>query len=79
MGQSTEEAARIQGASFLRTLRSIVVPQQIRALATGVTLAFISSVKELNVVIILTISSAGLLTNLRGYWNLEMMKFGQGE
>jgi iron(III) transport system permease protein len=64
MGRSSEEAARIQGASFVRTMRRIVAPQQVRAFATAVTLAFISGVKELNVVIMLTISSAGLLMNL---------------
>jgi iron(III) transport system permease protein len=64
MGRSSEEAARTQGASFFKTMRSIVAPQQVRALATGISLAFISGVKELNVVIMLTISSAGLLTNL---------------
>jgi iron(III) transport system permease protein len=64
MGRSTEEAARVQGASFFRTIKRVVAPQQLRAFATGVTLAFISGMKELNIVIMLTISSAGLLTNL---------------
>ncbi len=64
MGRSSEEAAQVHGASFLRTVSRIVAPQQVRAFATAMTLAFVSGVKELNVVIMLTISSAGLLTNL---------------
>ncbi len=25
------------------------------------------------------VNDSGLITNMRGYWNLDMMKFGQGE
>jgi steroid delta-isomerase len=25
------------------------------------------------------VNDAGLITNRRGYWNLEMMQFGKGE
>jgi iron(III) transport system permease protein len=63
-GRSPEEAARIQGASFRRTATRIVFPMQLRSFVTGVTLAFVSGLKELNVVIMLTLTSAGLLTTL---------------
>jgi iron(III) transport system permease protein len=64
LGREPEEAAQLCGASWLRRMRHIVVPIQKGALVTGVILPFVSGLKELSIVIMLTTTGTQLLTTL---------------
>lgn len=64
LGREPEEAAQICGASWWARLRLIVFPIQKGALVTGVVLPFISGLKELSIVIMLTTTGTQLLTTL---------------
>ncbi|MFI6316262.1 ABC transporter permease [Nonomuraea sp. NPDC050556] len=64
LGREPEEAAQICGASWWSRMRLIVFPIQKGALVTGVVLPFISGLKELSIVIMLTTTGTQLLTTL---------------
>ncbi|GGU80390.1 ABC transporter permease [Streptomyces litmocidini] len=64
LGREPEEAAQISGAGWFARLRWIVIPIQRGALVTGVILPFVSGLKELSIVIMLTTSGTELLTTL---------------
>ncbi|NUT39519.1 MAG: iron ABC transporter permease [Thermoactinospora sp.] len=64
LGREPEEAAQICGASWPARMRRIVFPIQKGALVTGVVLPFVSGLKELSIVIMLTTTGTQLLTTL---------------
>ncbi|MET7459407.1 iron ABC transporter permease [Nonomuraea sp. NPDC005501] len=64
LGREPEEAAQIAGASWWQRMRRIVFPIQKGALVTGITLPFVSGLKELSIVIMLTTTGTELLTTL---------------
>ena len=64
LGREPEEAAQISGAGWFTRLRRIIIPIQRGALTTGVILPFISGLKELSIVIMLTTTGTQLLTTL---------------
>lgn len=64
LGREPEEAAQICGAGWFSRIGRIVIPIQKGALAAGVILPFISSVKELSAVIMLATPGTELLTTL---------------
>ena len=64
LGREPEEAAQITGAGWFRRIRTIVMPIQKGSLATGIVLPFISGIKELSIVIMLTTTGTQLLTTL---------------
>lgn len=64
LGREPEEAAQVSGAGWFTRLRKIVIPIQRGALTTGVILPFISGLKELSIVIMLTTTGTQLLTTL---------------
>ncbi|MEU2021460.1 iron ABC transporter permease [Streptomyces sp. NPDC016469] len=64
LGREPEEAAQISGAGWFTRLRKIIIPIQRGALTTGVILPFISGLKELSIVIMLTTTGTQLLTTL---------------
>ncbi|MFB9682239.1 ABC transporter permease [Streptosporangium vulgare] len=64
LGREPEEAAQIAGASWWQRMRLIIFPIQKGALVTGVVLPFISGLKELSIVIMLTTTGTQLLTTL---------------
>ncbi|MGW0484009.1 ABC transporter permease [Nonomuraea sp. NPDC003214] len=64
LGREPEEAAQIAGASWWQRMRRIVFPIQKGALVTGIVLPFISGLKELSIVIMLTTTGTELLTTL---------------
>ncbi|MEV0587496.1 iron ABC transporter permease [Nonomuraea sp. NPDC050310] len=64
LGREPEEAAQVSGASWAARMRLIVFPIQKGALVTGVVLPFISGLKELSIVIMLTTTGTQLLTTL---------------
>ncbi|MFF3867657.1 ABC transporter permease [Micromonospora sp. NPDC001898] len=72
LGREPEEAAQVAGAGWLTRLRRIVLPIQKGALTTGVLLPFISGLKELSIVIMLTTASTPLLTTL----SINLVDFG---
>lgn len=64
LGREPEEAAQIAGAGWFTRVRRIVLPIQKGALVTGVILPFVSGIKELSIVIMLTTTGTQLLTTL---------------
>jgi iron(III) transport system permease protein len=64
LGREPEEAAQVTGAGWFRRIRTIVMPIQKGSLATGIVLPFISGIKELSIVIMLTTTGTQLLTTL---------------
>ncbi|WP_433244378.1 ABC transporter permease [Actinomadura nitritigenes] len=64
LGREPEEAAQISGARWPTRMLRIIIPIQRGALVTGVVLPFISGLKELSIVIMLTTSGTQLLTTL---------------
>lgn len=64
LGREPEEAAQISGARWPTRMFRIIIPIQKGALVTGVVLPFISGLKELSIVIMLTTSGTQLLTTL---------------
>ncbi|NJP98689.1 iron ABC transporter permease [Nonomuraea sp. FMUSA5-5] len=64
LGRDPEEAAQIAGASWWQRMRRIVFPIQKGALVTGIVLPFISGLKELSIVVMLTTTGTELLTTL---------------
>ncbi|WP_067180396.1 ABC transporter permease [Microtetraspora niveoalba] len=64
LGREPEEAAQIAGASWWQRMRRIVFPIQKGALVTGIILPFVSGLKELSIVIMLTTTGTQLLTTL---------------
>ncbi|WP_030914925.1 ABC transporter permease [Streptosporangium amethystogenes] len=64
LGREPEEAAQIAGASWWQRMRRIIFPIQKGALVTGIVLPFISGLKELSIVIMLTTTGTQLLTTL---------------
>ncbi|MER7506178.1 iron ABC transporter permease [Nonomuraea pusilla] len=64
LGREPEEAAQIAGASWWQRMRRIIFPIQRGALVTGVVLPFISGLKELSIVVMLTTTGTELLTTL---------------
>ncbi|WP_037857782.1 ABC transporter permease [Streptomyces sp. NRRL S-340] len=64
LGREPEEAAQVSGAGWFTRLRRIILPIQRGALTTGVILPFISGLKELSIVIMLTTTGTQLLTTL---------------
>jgi iron(III) transport system permease protein len=62
LGNEPEEAATICGASWYKRLLRIVIPIQKSALMTGVLLPFISGMKELSLIIMLTAPGIDMLT-----------------
>ncbi|NUR83977.1 MAG: iron ABC transporter permease [Nonomuraea sp.] len=64
LGREPEEAAQISGAGWFTRLWRIIIPLQKGALVTGVVLPFVSGLKELSIVIMLTTTGTQLLTTL---------------
>ncbi len=64
LGREPEEAAQIAGASWWQRMSRIVFPIQKGALVTGIILPFVSGLKELSIVIMLTTTGTQLLTTL---------------
>jgi iron(III) transport system permease protein len=64
LGREPEEAAQITGAGWLTRVRTVVIPIQRGSLVTGIVLPFISGIKELSIVIMLTTTGTQLLTTL---------------
>ncbi|MEU5868485.1 iron ABC transporter permease [Nonomuraea sp. NPDC047529] len=64
LGREPEEAAQIAGASWWHRMRRIIFPIQKGALVTGIVLPFISGLKELSIVVMLTTTGTQLLTTL---------------
>lgn len=64
LGGETEEAARVAGAKWLYRFRTIVLPVQKSAVAVAMVMAFISGIKSLSLVIILTVPGLDVLTTL---------------
>ncbi|MEV0589068.1 iron ABC transporter permease [Nonomuraea sp. NPDC050310] len=64
LGREPEEAAQIAGASWWQRMRRIIFPIQKGALVTGIVLPFISGLKELSIVVMLTTTGTELLTTL---------------
>ncbi|WP_327639802.1 iron ABC transporter permease [Kribbella sp. NBC_00482] len=64
LGREPEEAAQVTGAGWLTRIRRVVVPIQRGSLVTGIVLPFISGIKELSIVIMLTTTGTQLLTTL---------------
>ncbi|MFI6803185.1 ABC transporter permease [Streptosporangium canum] len=64
LGREPEEAAQIAGASWWQRMRRIIFPIQKGALVTGIVLPFVSGLKELSIVIMLTTTGTQLLTTL---------------
>ncbi|ADB32904.1 binding-protein-dependent transport systems inner membrane component [Kribbella flavida DSM 17836] len=64
LGREPEEAAQVTGAGWLTRVRAVVVPIQRGSLVTGIVLPFISGIKELSIVIMLTTTGTQLLTTL---------------
>jgi len=64
MGSEPEEAAMILGARWLTRFRLIVMPIQRRAIFAGMLLAFIQGMKELSLVIMLSVPGREVLTIL---------------
>ena len=64
LGREPEEAAQVVGASWWTRMRLINFPIQKGALVTGVVLPFVSGLKELSIVIMLTTTGTQLLTTL---------------
>jgi iron(III) transport system permease protein len=64
LGREPEEAAQIAGASWWQRMRRIIFPIQKGALVTGIVLPFISGLKELSIVVMLTTTGTQLLTTL---------------
>lgn len=64
LGSETEEAARVAGAKWFTRFRTIVLPIQKGAVAVAMVMAFISGIKSLSLVIILTVPGLDVLTTL---------------
>lgn len=64
LGREPEEAAQICGAGWLHRVRRVILPIQKGPLVTGVVLPFVSGLKELSIVIMLTTAGTQLLTTL---------------
>ncbi|MEN3534403.1 iron ABC transporter permease [Microbispora sp. ZYX-F-249] len=64
LGREPEEAAQIAGAPWFQRMRRIIFPIQKGALVTGIVLPFISGLKELSIVVMLTTTGTELLTTL---------------
>ncbi|MFI0352647.1 ABC transporter permease [Actinomadura sp. 9N407] len=64
LGREPEEAAQVSGARWPSRMFRIIIPIQKGALVTGVVLPFVSGLKELSIVIMLTTSGTQLLTTL---------------
>lgn len=76
VGRSLEEAAELHGAGLLRRLRSILLPLTRKGFATGFILSFISTVKDISLVILLVTPQTMVLTALTfGYIDLGRRQF----
>lgn len=64
LGREPEEAAQVCGAGWFTRMHRVVLPIQRGALVTGVLLPFVSGLKELSIVIMLTTAGTQLLTTL---------------
>ncbi|MBE3007631.1 iron ABC transporter permease [Microbispora sp. NEAU-D428] len=64
LGREPEEAAQIAGAPWFQRMGRIIFPIQKGALVTGIVLPFISGLKELSIVVMLTTTGTELLTTL---------------
>jgi iron(III) transport system permease protein len=64
LGKEPEEAAQIAGARWFTRITRVVLPIQKGPLVVGVVLPFISGLKELSIVIMLTTTGTQLLTTL---------------
>ncbi len=76
VGASLEESAEMHGASFGRRLRRILLPLTKRGYIGGFILTFVSTVKDLNLVILLVTPRTMLLAPLTiGYLDLGLRQF----
>lgn len=64
LGSEPEEAAKVAGARWFHRFRTIVLPVQKSAVAVAMVMAFISGIKSLSLVIILTVPGLDVLTTL---------------
>jgi iron(III) transport system permease protein len=64
LGREPEEAAQVCGAGWLYRVRRVILPIQKGPLVAGVLLPFVSGLKELSIVIMLTTTGTQLLTTL---------------
>lgn len=64
LGKESEEAAQVCGAGWLTRITRVVLPIQRGPLVVGVVLPFISGLKELSIVVMLTTTGTQLLTTL---------------
>ncbi|MCA1753162.1 MAG: iron ABC transporter permease [Spirochaeta sp.] len=76
VGPSLEESAELHGARFGRRLRRILLPLTKRGFVGGFILTFVSTVKDLNLVILLVTPRTMLLAPLTiGYLELGQRQF----
>lgn len=76
VGRSLEEAAEVHGAGFFTRLRRIILPLTRRGFTTGFILSFISTVKDISLVILLVTPQTMVLTALTfGYVELGRRQF----
>lgn len=79
LGGESEEAAQIAGAKWLTRFRTIIMPIQKGAIATGILMAFISGVKSLSVVVMLAVPGLDVLTTLSiRFLDVGYMQAGNG-
>ncbi len=62
--QSLEEAARMQGASWLKRFRKIIFPLATSGFMSGMLLTFITAMRELSLLILLVTPSTRVLTTI---------------
>lgn len=76
VGRSLEEAAEVHGAGFFTRLRRIILPLTRRGFTTGFILSFISTVKDISLVILLVTPRTMVLSALTfGYVELGRRQF----
>jgi len=64
IGQELEEAAELQGASWLERFRRIVLPLASSGVVSGMMITFITIMRELSVIILLITPATGVLMTL---------------
>lgn len=75
LGKDPEEAAQVAGAGWWKRMVKVVIPIQKSSLATGVLLPFISGVKGLSLVVILTVPGTHVLTT----YSLQLVDYGYNQ
>jgi raffinose/stachyose/melibiose transport system permease protein len=73
-----EEAARVDGASWLQTYRHVIIPQLTPMIATVITIDVISAMKQMELIYLSTAGGPGELTQFLGVY-LYQKAFVSGE